>query len=38
MANTEPALENGERSMIQTDLEHPFVIGEGATMGFWITA
>ena len=28
MANTEPALENGEWSTIQTDLEHPFVIGD----------
>jgi len=28
MAITEPALENGEWSTVQTDLEHPFVIGD----------
>jgi hypothetical protein len=28
MADTEPVLENGEWSTIQTDLEHPFVIGD----------
>jgi hypothetical protein len=28
MANTEPALENGEWNTVQTDLERPFVIGD----------